>query len=74
MNQLGHKPEMTGIRWDRILGEPDAVGEQSIAAGIHDAVQGGVVRMGKRVETVLGRWLQGTLYLDQGLGQLGRFG
>ena len=74
MDQLGHKPEMTGVGWNRILGEPDAVGEQCFTAGIHDAVEGSVVGMGKRVETVLGRRLQGALNLDQGLGQLGRFG
>ncbi len=73
MDQLGHKPEMTRVRRDWILGEPDAIGEQRFAAGIHDAVQGGVVGTGKRVEAVFGCRLQGTLHLDQGLGQLGRF-
>ncbi len=53
--------------------EPDDVAQQCFAAGIHDAVQGGVVGMGERVEAVLGRRLQSTLHLDQGLSQFGRF-
>jgi len=74
MDELCHKPEMTGVRWDWILGEPDAVGEQCFTAGIHDAVEGGVVGMGERVEAVLGCRLQDTLHLNQGFGQLGCFG
>lgn len=73
MNQLGYKAEMARFSRNWILGEPDAVGQQGFTAGIHDAVQGGVVGMGERVEAVFGRWLQDTLHLDQGLGQLGRF-
>jgi len=65
---------MTRFRGDWILGEPDAVGQQRFTAGIHDTVEGGVVGMGERVEAVLGRWLQGTLHLDQSFSQLGRFG
>ena len=64
MDQLGHKPEMTGVRRNRVLGEPDAVGEQRFTTGIHDAVEGSVVGMGKRIETVFGCRLQNPLHLD----------
>ncbi len=48
-----------------ILGEPDGVGEQCFPAGIHDAVQGGVVGMGERVKAILGSRLQNALHLNQ---------
>jgi hypothetical protein len=57
-----------------ILGKPNAVGQQGFTAGIHNTVQGSVVGMGKWVEAVLGRRLQGSLNADQGISQLGCFG
>ena len=73
MDEFGHKAEMARFRRDGILGEPDAVGEQRIATGIHDAVEGGIVGVGKKVETIFGSRLQDALHLDQGFGQFGCF-
>lgn len=53
MDKLGYKAEMTRLRWDWVLGEPDAVGKQCFTAGIHNAVQGGIVGMGEGVKAIL---------------------
>ena len=74
MDKLGYQTQMPRFSWDRILSEPDSIGQQRFAAGIHDTVESCVVGMGERVQTVLSRRLQGVLDLDQGLGELGRFG
>lgn len=74
MDKLGHKSEMPRFSWDRILGEPDSIGQQRFTTGIHNTVEGGVVGMGERVEAVLGCRLQGSLNADQGISQLGCFG
>ena len=74
MNKLGHKTEVTRFSGNWILGKPDAVCEQRVAAGVHDTVEGGVVGVGEGIKSVLCRRLQGALDLDQGLSKLGRFG
>ena len=67
MDQFGDKPQVAGFGGDGILGQPDAVGQQSVTAGVHDAVQCGVKGLGEGVEAVFGCGEQCSLNLDQSI-------
>ena len=52
---------------NRILTKPDAVGKQGVTARVHDAVEGGVLALGKRGVGILGCGLKLALNVDEGL-------
>ena len=72
MRQFGNQPYGVGLlHRHRVLAQPDAVFDERIAAGIHDAVEAGVPAFGEGIFSVLGYGAHGSLYAEQGLGQFG---
>ena len=73
MGEFRDQPEISRFGRNRILTKPDAVGEQSVTARVHDAVEGGVLALGKGIVGILGCRLKLTLDVDEGLGDFRNF-
>ena len=68
MRQLGDQAQRVGLlHRHRVLAQPDAVLDERITTGIHDAIQAGVPAFGEGIFSVPGNRLYRSLHVEQGL-------
>ena len=70
MGELRDQAKISRLGGNRILAEPDAVGKQGVTARVHDAVESGVLTLGKGIVGILGCRLELFLNFDECLRQL----
>lgn len=69
MGEFRDQPKVSRFGRNRVLTKPDVVGKQGVPARVHDAVEGGVFALGKRIVGILGCRLKMALNVDEGLGE-----